>query len=784
MATEAEVFEASLKDCMAFNQTYNHHFGRSSLLDSPNSLFLGDIANSLSSFCLNGTPEADLFHFESDIYGLNILTPCSNTTSGDDLHLVFIAIPLSQDNIFQWLGIVCEPSYSLSRRKVFTTASLSSVFQLRSVSENASEPLQLGISPVKLTTMFNEKLHIAAVGSSMLNPERSNELLLCLNITSPKPRPSDFANLDTLHNAFEKFFRSTMALHVKSHYSVPSNLTTTGTLTSATTRLFVGEWSLRFMEGFLGLLFVLSILLIFYKCPIFPQDPAPLAVQTIFLAQNPYLESVLRKFSNDSHEWLLPRNSLHCSAEDRLRTSQSLPNATLSASSYESSHINTNSSNATTECFHRAEGWRQMTASWGYRVAVLACTVLLVVSLEILFYISTNNKSHADMPSPSSEIYAWNYLPSLVMASISILYSSLDCTARILHPFQKLNKGNVAFKELFWEPLGASTIKAIVQSAEWHHFALTMILLTSLLAPTLTIITSGLFTTSAIPYQGQTSFSALDWFSIQTLYSSGIPSPTSRGQFVSNSIEFGNLSFPQWTHEDLLFPKIMLDIDHDKGVQGLGYSMTARLPSIRPQMNCTFRGIWDQAPYNVGTFSFSIPSLPEYLDRGPTTEFYIWDTDIMRNTTYIAASLLSSEDDLIISSTEIGYNTPTHRWFAVARVGHDVLEDVFLIQCTSYIESLHTVVNFTLPNYTIDLSEGNPQPDEADSERHVLTNTDIPMLGILALFDDNPSNRGIDGFFTTVVYGKDGPPIEDLLGRANADRLVRRMEHVYARIVV
>ncbi|KAF4544330.1 uncharacterized protein LTHEOB_6448 [Lasiodiplodia theobromae] len=42
----------------------------------------------------------------------------------------------------------------------------------------------------------------------------------------------------------------------------------------------------------------------------------------------------------------------------------------------------------------------------------------------------------------------------------------------------------------------------------------------------------------------------------------------------------------------------------------------------------------------------------------------------------------------------------------------------------------------------------------------------------------------MDGFFTAVTYGKDGPPIEELLGRANADRLVSRMEHVYARTVV
>lgn len=122
--------------------------------------------------------------------------------------------------------------------------------------------------------------------------------------------------------------------------------------------------------------------------------------------------------------------------------------------------------------------------------------------------------------------------------------------------------------------------------------------------------------------------------------------------------------------------------------------------------DCTFRGIWDQAPYY--SESFGMASLPEYLDRGPTTEFYSGDVGIISNATYRAASLLSSIDDSPIpNSTEIGYNTPTHRWFAVARVGHDVLEDVSLIQCTPYIEALHTFVNSTLLNYNIDLSEGN-----------------------------------------------------------------------------
>lgn len=780
--TEAEVFEASLQDCMAFNQTYEGYF----VGDFDPTLFPADIASRLSSFCFNGIPVAELTIYDPSPDDLNILIPCSNTTSEDQTHLVFVAIPFwAPKSVETWSFVVCQPTYSLSRRRISAVASFSSVFQLQSVSENASEALQLGISPTELTIMFNKKLDIFDVAMDMVNPKAGDSLLLsCLNITSPKPWWSYIGNPDTLQNAFEQFFRSAVALHVKSHYSVPSNLTTTGSLTSATTRLFVGKWSLRLMEGFLGLLFILSLLLSFYKCPLFSQDPAPLAVQTMFLAKNPYLESVLQhigKFSNEGPEWVLLKKSLYYSAEDGLENIQSLLDATLSASSYMSLHINMKSSNSTTKRFYRPDGWRQITASWGYRVAVLACTVLLVTSLEVLFRISTKNKGHSDMPSLSPKIYVWNYLPSLVMASISVAYSSLDYTARILHPFQRLNTGEMIFKELFWEPLGASTIQAIVQSARWHHFALTMILLTSFLAPTLTIITSGLFTTSTILYQGQAPFSALDWVPNKKSYGNDISGSTGRGQFVSNAIEFGNLSFPQWTHEDLLFPQIRLDLDQAESVQGLAHSMSARLPSIRPRMNCTFRGFWDQASYHSNTFNVTTP--PECVHQGPTMSFGSYEVPVRLHAAYLAATLITSDDiDPSDSGETVCYDTPDDTWFAVARMGHNVLEDVSLIQCIPYIEALHTVVNFTLPNYNIDLSEGHPQPDETDCERRVLTNTKFSTRGMPILWQENPSNISIDSFFTSVIYGKDGPPIEELLGRANADRLISRMEQVYGRI--
>lgn len=285
------------------------------------------------------------------------------------------------------------------------------------------------------------------------------------------------------------------ALVVKSHYSFPLNATTTGITTGTVKRLYVGEWSLRFLEGLLALLLMFSVCLSSYKYPIFARDPAPLASLTTFLVNSHSLESVLTRGGDNLNE--RPDrpslgNMFFYSFEDGIKPPSRLPH-TLSMAFYRDEDTSSSSTYSKTDHHNDLDWWQPMAATWAYRTVILVCTVLLVISLEVSFYFSTKNNGISSISSESNARYAWTYLPSLIMAGISLGYGSLDSMARMLHLFQKLHREELSFQEMLREPLGSFTIQAMVQSMRLSHLALSVVLFTSLLAPALTIITSGLF---------------------------------------------------------------------------------------------------------------------------------------------------------------------------------------------------------------------------------------------------------------------------------------------------
>lgn len=201
--------------------------------------------------------------------------------------------------------------------------------------------------------------------------------------------------------------------------------------------------------------------------------------------------------------------------------------------------------------------------------------------------------------------------------------------------------------------------------------------------------------------------------------------------------------------------------------------MTAQMPSIWSQMNCTIQGIYDRLRYDDGLLR--MPTPPGYLSFGPniTMRFNFYEFSVA-DSKYAAGQLLD-----YVRNT----NRP-HSWFFDARVDKDVLNNLSLIYCLPYVEALHTAVTFVLPDYTIDLSKGPPQPDEADIERHAFSNATMDVTGMLDTNVIDIDNATLDSFFKAVIYGKEGVPIEDLLGRANGDHFIRRMQRIYGQSAV
>lgn len=237
-----------------------------------------------------------------------------------------------------------------------------------------------------------------------------------------------------------------------------------------------------------------------------------------------------------------------------------------------------------------------MASTWPYRIAVIVLTIAVMIVLEVLYQYSVKNNGITNISINSYDLNGWLYVSTIIVAGTALAYGALDSTARLLHPFQELRRGKMQFQELLCEPLGHATILATVHSLRKRYFALAVILLTSLLSPALTIVTSGLFTTTTVSYQSTEALHIQSWLLVED---GGRADCNSESRIVSDAIAFNNLSYPRWTHDDLVFPEISLNTSATNSSLSSATSLTARLPSVRSRMNCQVQGFYTAANTSV-----------------------------------------------------------------------------------------------------------------------------------------------------------------------------------------
>ncbi|KAH7063103.1 hypothetical protein B0J12DRAFT_694038 [Macrophomina phaseolina] len=125
--------------------------------------------------------------------------------------------------------------------------------------------------------------------------------------------------------------------------------------------------------------------------------------------------------------------------------------------------------------------------------------------------------------------------------------------------------------------------------------------------------------------------------------------------------------------------------------------------------------------------------------------------------------------------------------FAVAaRVAHRRLQDTTILRCAPYAQAIYTTVNLTLPDLDLDTSASPHMPNANGPIQETTNVTRTPDLAYQCKGMDAQAqyaNASLDPFVAAATLGQDGVPAADLVGPANADRLIARLEKVYAQML-
>lgn len=598
------MFESSLENCDPFKITYSADHEMYLPLSS---VIPASLREKLRPWCYMRCPMDYLFepvpvpvpvpdHRVEDFTGMGrVMYKCTNSTSIEDQdhRILFILEHWLASRKWEVSGFICEPRHSLTRRTVTNSTRYAGFEDSLNVTGAIAATLDMGVQPLDMTdkilTSLGGEEWMRGVGPDYV----SSVWIAIMNYTQPQNDIWRFRNTSLFIEFSQRTWRGLAAYVMKQHYMVPSNETINGTATSTKGRLCVQELSLRLVEAQITLLLALIVTLYFIRPRVFHRNPTSLGAHAMILARSLDLSCFLQDYGVASKRVL--RESL--SGYLASFCQHVLPESPAIALHHSRKGSEDMAKKPTADKSDSREWWSPMSVRWWFRVCLTTATLALVIVLEVLLQVSDRKHGLGDVSLDGYLKYTWSFLPTLVLVLVGLLFSMLDSTARMLHSFQLLRRGRATMEDMFHDPARQLSLMAVVYAVWKRHFVLFWAILPGLLAPVLTIISSGLYAVAPVPWTYNAELELKDWFRPEnrTVNYDGDGSNYVESDSIDTWQTFiltqlFNMSYPQWTQGEYALVSFGADNLHSHDRSDTSLSITARVPAIHTNINCSFTG--------------------------------------------------------------------------------------------------------------------------------------------------------------------------------------------------
>jgi hypothetical protein len=467
-----------------------------------------------------------------------------------------------------------------------------------------------------------------------------------------------------------------------------------------------------------------------------------------------------------------------------------------------------------------ATRWRPLTLRSEVRaLAVILCAATIGV-LEVLQTLSNRSDGFVEVLDGSNGRLWASVIPAIYLTGIALLFSSMFFNYSLLTPYQalKVGKGATADRSVQTEYLGSMPLFTLWPAIRQRHYATAVSSVAAVLGAFLTIVVSALYSVETVNRRTAVEVERMDNFNTSwSIYGSD-----NSAAHVVQFITWDNLTEPQWTYDDLVFPSISLSTSTQASDwEELSIILPARravlecLPT-RPLENAARKQseTYDGISYNNSTYIYTSVSNECVAKSGEQLPLFQVESRsfapfgglvkqllFLRNGT--SAQLMdpnakypSANDGPLASCPSLSFifgslpaaytridntsKTPPQNFTATeTQITH--------LACAQRIQELDVRVQFLLPSLTINLA--NPPHLNESSVRYIGNVYQFPVayplqnaLDILSHNSTFTSSAGELGFFfAAIVHGKYGIPAAELTGDANIPRLTNAVSKMYGR---
>jgi Protein of unknown function (DUF3433) len=421
----------------------------------------------------------------------------------------------------------------------------------------------------------------------------------------------------------------------------------------------------------------------------------------------------------------------------------------------------------------RKKWWRPFAFGLPAISFILLTPPTMIAILEVLSQRSQKNEGLLDIESENYYRYAWLFIPTLLVVLLATLFNMLDYEIENIHPFQRLRRqAATAESSILNNPLSNLTPLVVWDAICFRDIALGAAGVSVMLAPFLPIVMSGLYTHRDIERHQQVQVQQISWFQNLSL---GLQTDNMTLVTLLALISQQNLTYPQWTYNEIALPHISL---MHSGYLGKterfenAKSLTMQVPGLRGTMDCSVlpesqMNMTENATsgYYKHTLHFNVSTGPESPIQ-PFDEPYAFDIFLKP-----WSSTRGYFGQFFRTRAAIG-DTSNRLLLPFGYVEHNHSKAISYLLCTPYTEQLEVDLKLILPSYAVSLTH---PPTAIESSAHFFSNDSFIPSNIPSLLGYDSGS--LEGFFQILMYGKDGVPGDELL--SNTTRLLEAVEHQY-----
>lgn len=459
--------------------------------------------------------------------------------------------------------------------------------------------------------------------------------------------------------------------------------------------------------------------------------------------------------------------------------------------------------------------WQPTTLATWSRMTAIALPILVISALEILQRRSDALNGIVTIDTTDKIHYATTLVPALVMWGIAALHTSIHFNITLLSPYHALSKCGVnARRSILSSNLGKLPPLALFASISQRHIAAAFAAVATIAGSFTTIVVSGIYSLEPNSVDSTLLARRPDKFDVSW---NGTFLDDGGAAVLLNFINWQNLSYPDWTYNDLAIPKISVDGNMSQ-IRKNATTLSAILPARRAVLDCESNG-----PANVtvglGQNSADIYTTVNRSCPGSTGDAFSIRINSLRKMNGFGGEMSQFvENSKSASAWSHGVNVPPNpnneagcaslifffgsfpsvvppdRERSVNLTSEEA--QVTTLVCKQLVQELDTKVSFLLPDLKIDALQP-PIPDESTA-RYVNDGsstgsnvqefmTSFPLSNFLEVLSDDPSViaaslslSGMHPFYKSIVLAAGIEP-SDLVGQENINRLISATNTMYSR---